>query len=178
MSNADPAAPLAYLSGAIEYAPDHGRGWRLEITRWLETRGHRVYDPALDERKNLSDQELQGFRGWKTRDLPRFQATLRKIIAWDLDRIEHHSDYLIVYWDDAARQGAGTQAEITFAHRLGLPVLLVLGMPLAAASGWVLGCASEVCDNWQALQAAVPRYFPAGWARREGKSTVMAAGRD
>jgi hypothetical protein len=37
---------------------------------------------------------------------------VRKIIAWDLDRIESRADYLICYWDAAAARGGGTQGEL------------------------------------------------------------------
>ena len=73
---------LAYLSGSIEYAPDNGKSWRAEITPFLRGLGHDVYDPAADEQKNLSDDEVRNFRSWKSRDLPRFQCTVRKIIAF------------------------------------------------------------------------------------------------
>jgi hypothetical protein len=84
--------------------------------------------------------------------LPRFQATVRKIIAWDLDWIEHKSDYVICYWDEAAARGAGTQGELTFAHRLGIPVYLVLGMSQSQVSGWILGCATEVFTDFDGLK--------------------------
>ena len=84
---------LAYLSGPIEYSPDHGKAWRAELTPFLRSLGHDVYDPAEDEKKNLTEIERQEFRGWKHTDLPRFQQTIRKIIAYDLDWIEHRSDY-------------------------------------------------------------------------------------
>jgi len=49
---------LAYLSGPIEYAEDGGRLWRRKLAPYLrEQLGHRVYDPAEDEKKNLSDEE-------------------------------------------------------------------------------------------------------------------------
>jgi hypothetical protein len=143
---------LAYLSGSIEYSPDYGKSWRAEITPFLRDLGHDVYDPALDEKKNLEDHEVRDFRYWKTIDLPRFQSTVRKIIAWDLDWIEHKSDYLICYWDHAAARGAGTQGELTYAHRLRLPVYLVLGMPREQVSGWILGCGTEVFENFEKLK--------------------------
>ena len=121
---------LAYLSGAIEYAPDLGKSWRAQITPFLQALGHEVYDPAQDEKKNLSDEEVREFRKWKGSDLGRFQGTIRKIIAWDLDWIEKKSDYVVCYWDEAAGRGAGTQGELTLAHRAGVPVYLVLGMPV------------------------------------------------
>src|SRR5215831_6917232 len=74
-----------YLAGSIEYSPDLGKGWRAEITPLLKSLGHVVYDPAEDEKKNLTETEVQEFRSWKTSDLPRFQRTVRKIIEYDLD---------------------------------------------------------------------------------------------
>jgi hypothetical protein len=143
----------AYLSGAIEYAPDHGRAWRAQITPFLESLGHSVYDPAIDEKKNLTDEEILNFRIWKTADLPRFQQTIRKIITWDLDWIEQKTDYVICFWDEYVLKGAGTQAELTFAHRLGIPVYLVAGMPVERISGWILGCSTEIFSSFDGLQS-------------------------
>lgn len=145
---------LAYLSGSIEYSPDLGKGWRGELTPFLRGLGHEVYDPALDERKNLTDEEVRSFRAWKETDLPRYQATLRKIIAWDLDWVER-SDYVVCLWDRDAARGAGTQGELTYAHRLGRPVHLVLGLPIGEVSGWVLGCATGVFPGFPALREAL-----------------------
>lgn len=150
---------LAYLSGSIEYSPDYGKSWRAELTPFLRALGHEVYDPAADEKKNLSEEEVRDFRTWKTADLLRFQRTVRKIIAWDLDWIEEKSDYVVCFWDEHAGRGAGTQGELTFAHRAGVPVYLVLGMPAERVSGWILGCASEVFGSFEELRSfLVERY--------------------
>jgi hypothetical protein len=143
---------LAYLSGSIEYSPDFGKSWRAEITPFLHALGHEVYDPAADEKKNLSDDEVANFRCWKASDLARFQRTIQKIIAWDLDWIETRADYIICYWDEAATRGAGTHGELTFAHRMHIPVYLVVGMPREQVSGWILGCASEVFSGFDELR--------------------------
>ncbi|HEY6274295.1 MAG TPA: hypothetical protein VIX19_20105 [Terriglobales bacterium] len=135
---------LFYLAGSIEYSPDLGKGWRAEIAPLLKSQGHNVYDPAEDERKNLTEIEAREFRSWKANDLPRFQQTVRKIIAYDLDLIEQECDAVLCYWDRHAGRGAGTQGELTFAHRLGIPVYLICGLPVAEMSGWLLGCASEI----------------------------------
>jgi len=139
---------LFYLAGSIEYSPDLGKAWRAQITPLLESLGHSVYDPAEDEKKNLTETEMREFRLWKTSDLPRFQRTVRKIIAYDLDMIEQKCDAIVCYWDRHAGRGAGTQGELTFAHRLGIPVYLVCGMPVGEISGWLLGCATEVFVNF------------------------------
>jgi hypothetical protein len=152
---------LAYLSGSIEYSPDYGKSWRAEITPFVRELGHEVYDPALDEKKNLEDDEVREFRQWKTTDLPRFQQTVRKIIAWDLDWIEQKCAYVICYWDDAAARGAGTQGELTLAHRIHVPVYLVLGMPPEKVSGWILGCANEVFTDFEQLRLFLSEKYAA-----------------
>jgi nucleoside 2-deoxyribosyltransferase len=140
---------LFYLAGSIEYSPDLGKSWRAEITPLLESLGHEVYDPAVDEMKNLTADEVAQFRSWKSSDLDRFQQTIRKIIAYDLDLIEHRCDALVCYWDQYAGRGAGTQGELTFAHRLGMPVYMICGVPVEQISGWLLGCATEVFSSFE-----------------------------
>ncbi len=142
---------LIYLCGAIEYSPDHGKVWRAEVTRFLHELGHEVYDPALDEKKDLTEQEAREFRGWKQTDLPRFQQTIRKIIQYDLDWVEERCDALVAYWDEHAGKGAGTQGELTVAYRRGVPVYLVTKLPVEQMSGWVLGCASHVFPSFEDL---------------------------
>jgi nucleoside 2-deoxyribosyltransferase len=140
---------LFYLAGSIEYSPDLGKGWRAAITPLLHSLGHTVYDPALDEMKNLTEIEVAEFRAWKSSDLGRFQQTIRKIISYDLDLIEHQCDALVCFWDQYAGRGAGTQGELTFAHRLGKPVYLICGIPVEQVSGWLLGCATEVFTSFE-----------------------------
>ena len=145
---------LAYLSGSIEFADDAGKAWRHELTPFLQqVLGHRVYDPAADEKKNLTEEEVAHFRSWKTTEPERFRSTVRKIIHWDLDLIETQADYLICYWDTASARGGGTQAELTAAFRKGLPVYLVTELPPSEISGWVLGCAERIFANFDELKA-------------------------
>ena len=144
-----------YLSGGIEHSGDGGRGWRREIGEFLEALGDEVYDPAADQKKDLTDEEVAGFRAWKTEAPDRFREVVRKIIAWDLGRVESQSDCVLAYWDESAARGGGTAAEITLAYRLGKPVYLILGMPRENASGWVLACASEVFDSFEDLRRAL-----------------------
>jgi hypothetical protein len=144
---------LAYLCGPIEYAEDGGRLWRRKLAPFLrEQLGHRVYDPAEDEQKNLIEEEVAHFREWKTTDLERFRRVIRKIIAFDLDLIENEVDYLICFWDALAKSG-GTSAELTVAHRKGIPVYLVSTLPAAEISGWMLGCSDQLFRSVQDLKA-------------------------
>ena len=163
------SGPRVYLSGAIEHASDGGRNWRLEIASFLSERlGHRVYDPAADEKKSLTEEERRYFREWKLDAPERFGAVVRKIIAWDLDRIEVETDYLVAFWDDAAARGGGTAAEVTLAYRLGKPVYLVLGLPRGFASGWILAAATEVFDDFEQLRAFLLDKYPSLQEPRPG----------
>jgi nucleoside 2-deoxyribosyltransferase len=154
------SALRVYLSGAIEHAADGGTGWRREISSFLTGElGHQVYDPAADEKKDLTDEERRDFRLWKQEAPDRFRGVVRKIIAWDLERIERQTDYVVAFWDEASARGGGTAAEITLAYRLGKPVYLVLGMPPADASGWILAAASEVFDDFEGLRSFLAAKF-------------------
>ena len=144
---------LAYLCGPIEFASDGGRLWRRKLTPFLRDElGHRVYDPAEDEKKNLSEEEVANFRAWKKSDVERFRRVVRKIIHFDLDLIENKADYLICFWDDSAQSG-GTPAELTVAYRKGIPVYLVTQLPSEEISGWMLACADQVFASIEDLKA-------------------------
>jgi len=144
---------LAYLCGPIEFASDGGRLWRRKLTPFLcEELGHRVYDPAEDEKKNLTGEEVANFRTWKKTNVERFRRVVRKIIQFDLDLIENKADYVICHWDAAAGQGGGTSAELTVAHRKGIPVYLVTQLPAEEISGWMLACADRVFGSVEELK--------------------------
>lgn len=54
---------LAYLCGPIEFVADGGKLWRRKLTPFLHNDlGHCVYDPAEDEKKNLTEEEAGHFR--------------------------------------------------------------------------------------------------------------------
>ena len=143
---------IVYLAGAIEYAPDGGRAWRQEITPFLRDElGLQVYDPAEDERKSLTADEQQNLRRWKTEDLARFQATVRKIIDFDLE-IVSRAEYVVCYWDENCMKGAGTSAELTLAQQRRIPVYLVTGMPVEKISGWILGCSTNIFRSFEGLR--------------------------
>jgi hypothetical protein len=144
---------LAYLCGPIEFAEDGGRLWRRKLAPFLRDQiGHRVYDPAEDELKNMTEEEAAHFRKWKTADLDRYRRTVRKIIAFDLDLIENKVDYLICFWPSATAQSGGTPAELTMAHRKGIPVYLVTPIPLEQVSGWMLACSDQLFKSIEELK--------------------------
>jgi nucleoside 2-deoxyribosyltransferase len=144
---------LAYLCGPIEFTEDGGRLWRRKLAPFLRDQlGHRVYDPAEDEMKNLTEEEAAHFREWKATDLDRFRRTVRKIIAFDLDLIENKADYLICYWPSENAHSGGTSAELTVAHRKGIPVYLVSPIAIDQVSGWMLACSDQLFTSIEGLK--------------------------
>jgi nucleoside 2-deoxyribosyltransferase len=148
---------LAYLCGPIEFASDRGKLWRQKLKPFLRQElGHRVYDPAEDEKKNLTNEEAAHFREWKTSDPDRYRRVVRKIIQFDLDLIENVADYLICHLDEAAVNGTvltgGTSAEVTVAYRKAIPVYLVTPLPPDQLSGWLWACADRVFPSVEELK--------------------------
>jgi nucleoside 2-deoxyribosyltransferase len=147
---------LAYLCGPIEFASDGGKMWLRKLTPFLTQQlGHRVYDPAEDERKSLTEEEAANFREWKTTDVDRFRRVLRKIIHFDLDLIENKADYVICHLGDSVAAGVtsgGTPAELTFAYRKSIPVYMVTSLKPDQISGWMLGCADQIFDSVDTLK--------------------------
>jgi nucleoside 2-deoxyribosyltransferase len=144
---------LAYLCGPIEFAEDGGRLWRRKLAPFLRDQlGHRVYDPAEDERKNLTEEEAAHFREWKISDLDRFRRTVRKIIAFDLDLIENKADYVICFWPSENAHSGGTSAELTVAHRKGIPVYLITPIAVDQVSGWMLACSDQLFTSIEGLK--------------------------
>jgi nucleoside 2-deoxyribosyltransferase len=161
-----------YLAGSIEHSPDGGRDWRKLLTPFLEgVLGHSVYDPAEDEQKNLTEEELGHFRSWKVADPQRFRSVIRKIIDYDL-AILNSADYVICYWDSYASLGGGTQGELTFARHRRIPVYLVRAVDLERISGWVIGCADEIFSDFGELENHLIDIFASAMPRRRQAEDV------
>jgi hypothetical protein len=150
----------AYLSGAMEHAPDGGKGWRSELRPFLRrTLGHCVFDPTHRLYDVLTPSEKRHFRHWKTSDTPRFVRLVRKMIRRDAYYVTRKASYVICYWDSHAARGAGTHAEVTLAHIHHKPVYLVLGMPLEEVSGWILGCATRLFPSFSELKSFLKEHY-------------------
>src|ERR1700722_16587939 len=144
---------LAYLCGPLDSAHDGGRLWRRKLAPFLRDQlGHRVFDPAEDPPKALTDEEQANLLIWQKTDLERFRRAVRKIIAFNLDLLEHKADYLICYWSSGETQGSGAPAEMTAAYRKGIPVYLVTSLPVEEINTWGLGCSDQVFASIEDLK--------------------------
>jgi len=155
---------LAYLCTPMDAAGDTGTLWRRKLAPFLRDQlGHRVFDPVEDSRKCLSDEEAANFAAWQTTDLDRFRRAARRIVAFDLDLLEHKADYLICLWDANSPRNAGAPAEVVVAHRKGIPVYLVAPLPVEQINSWVLGCSDQVFSSVEDLKD----YLAARFAREK-----------
>jgi hypothetical protein len=145
---------LAFLCGGMEFAPQGGAEWRERIRLWLEDHvNHSVYDPTLEARRLMSEEDLREMPGWKATDLERYRKAMRFIINHDLDVMHSRADYVVCHWDPAAARGGGTQAELTAAYRKGIPVYLVSEMPVEEIPGWVVGCTTTIFSSFDELKS-------------------------
>ena len=142
----------AYLSGAMEYSPDQGRGWRQEVSLLLKERlGHEVFNPNEEINQILSDEEELHFREWKENDEEKFKTIMNRIIDRDLRHLTEKSDYVICKWDEYAIKGGGTHGEITVAYYHKIPVFLLSEMPRNRISSWILGCSENIFFDVESL---------------------------
>jgi hypothetical protein len=152
--------PLVYLAGAIEHAPNSGKVWRQVITKYLQSElKHNVFNPCLEENHVLTPDEFQNFRKWKSSDLKRFRTVVHKIINSDLDNLINHVDYIICLWDTHALKGGGTQGELTVAFLNKIPVYMVTKMKLENISSWIIGCTSEIFQDFDHLKNFLWDYY-------------------
>jgi hypothetical protein len=144
-----------YLSGGMEFADQQGAGWRDEIERWLaETLGHTSFNPVTESRKFL-ERRYAGSTvpELKETDYYEYRRFLDDIVEIDSNEVAQHADYVICYWDESARRGAGTKGEITLARYFGKPVYLVTDEPAKNLPGWVVGCTTEIFQSFKELKS-------------------------
>lgn len=145
---------MAFLCGGIEYAPEGGRVWRNRLRAWLEENlNHHVYDPALEGRRGLGEEEWAKLGTLKVTDLDRFRKVMHMHISHDLDVIANRTDYVVCNWDEAAVQGGESSALLTAAHRKGIPVYLVTEIPIEQIAGWVVGCTAKILSSFDELKS-------------------------
>jgi nucleoside 2-deoxyribosyltransferase len=144
---------LAYLCGPIDAPDESGKLWRRKLAPFLQDQlGHRVCDPTEDTAKSLTAEEAANFRRWQTTDLDRFRRVARKMIAFNVDLIEHRADYVICCLEPDSEFDGATPAELTAAFRKGIPVYLVAQLPIEAVDAWVVGCSDQVFSTIEDLK--------------------------
>jgi hypothetical protein len=152
----------------MEYAPNEGANWRVEITDWLrQTLDHDSFNPNT-ESDILLKRLLPGgnFRTLKVQDPRKFIEIVRQIVELDSKEVALRADYVICFWDESAQKGAGTKGELTLARYFGKPVYVVTDLGLVDIPGWVLGCANEFFASFDELKMFLVKKYRAPRRKR------------
>jgi hypothetical protein len=130
----------AYLVGAMDYANDHGAGWRKELTPWLENLGVEVLNPCekpFDVGKEDYDSRIKRDIAKKNGDYETLSKVMKEIRIYDLNMVDA-STFIIFYLDYDIRT-TGSYEEIFWANRMMRPVIIVCKQGKEAISDWLFG---------------------------------------
>lgn len=138
----------AYLSGGMQFAKDLGGAWRVKCSERLMAMQYFPLDiTELDVAYNKAYGKPSMPKN--PEDINVYKAEMRRhFIEADLKLIHDNTDFLIVYYDESARRGAGTVSEAQYAYLYDIPVFLVGDYPSETAmcddiSGWLLALATK-----------------------------------
>ena len=121
-----------YLSGGMQFAEDLGAGWRELCSIQLRDMGYFPLDICdldrayADEHGELLYESASISRAVSVATELQAKSNIRKhFVKADLDLIEYDSDAVIIFYDEAARRGAGTISECQHAYNRDIPIFLV-----------------------------------------------------
>lgn len=172
-----------YLSGGMQFAKNLGAGWRVEASEKLKEMGLFPLDITELDVAYLKDIGKPATTDMSAaHDISLFKANIRKhFIQTDIDLIELQTDALIVYYDEAARRGAGTVSEAQFAYLHNIPIFLVTTdfsterEMLDGMSGWLVGLATKSFLSFDDLYAYLEK-LPAGILKADERGLHKADG--
>ena len=149
----------AYLSGAIDFDPDMGRGWREDATPFLEQRNVHVFSPL----KHI----FYGTHDVDTTKRPRMKRLLengefhalrdevKDLNHWDLRAVDL-SSFLIVNYNVNIFT-CGTHEEIFTANKQSKPVLIMTAQGKTQMPKWMYGRfpPEHMFESWEELYAYI-----------------------
>jgi nucleoside 2-deoxyribosyltransferase len=130
----------AYLAGAIDRVDDKGRGWREEITPFLQSLGIIVFNPITKPIEiGLEDNDAHVIK-YKLKSQKRYDElnSMMKIIRSVDLRLVDISDFLIVNLDLSIHP-CGTYEEIFWANRQKKPILIHMVQGKEHTPDWLFG---------------------------------------
>ena len=128
-----------YLIGAMEYAD--GRGWRDDMTEFLDSRGVVVFNPYKKSFINAPEEnektivDLTGMM--ENNDYEIVEKRMKEVRAFDLSMVDR-SDFIICYINPKVPT-FGTMEELSWAARLKRPVFIVVDGGKSKTPLWVMG---------------------------------------
>lgn len=145
-----------YLAGAIDRVYDKGRGWRQEISPFLDSLGVVVFNPITKPTEiGLEDSDTHMVKS-KLKSGKRYDelSSMMKVIRSVDLRLVDISDFLIVNLDLDIHP-CGTYEEIFWANRQKKPILIHMTQGKEHAPDWLFGTIPHqmIYSDWQDMYA-------------------------
>jgi len=143
-----------YLIGAMDRAPDNGKGWRQRITPFLQRLGIVVLNPCnkpIDAGRETPADKQRHCELRKRRKYDEYAREIKQLRVIDL-RMVDMSDLLIVNIDTNIH-ACGTYEETSWANRLKNPILIHCEQGKQGIPGWMFGVIphQHMFDNWVSI---------------------------
>lgn len=145
-----------YLAGAMDRVADRGKGWREDITPFLEELGVRVFNPLHkpdgfapeDEETHTIKRALKQIGKYDE-----LSILMRQIRTADL-RLVDKSDFLIVNLNLDIHP-CGTYEEVFWANRSKTPILIHIEQGKHNTPDWLFGTIphSMIFSQWDELKS-------------------------
>lgn len=142
-----------YLSGGMQFAVNHGAGWRIECSQRLQEMRYFPIDIcAMDRAYAAKYGELYDMLD-KSKHL-QYKSNFRKhFIKTDVELVKVDSDAVIMLYDESARRGAGTISEGQISYEEGVPLFVVSAYEdwIKEVPGWLQGLSTKIFTNFDDL---------------------------
>lgn len=152
-----------YLSGGMQYSKDLGASWRSDCKPILQNLGFYVIDiTALDVA--YSKKFGHPYLFVESTNLLQYKSNIRRqIVHCDVELVVKQSHAMIVYYDEAARRGAGTQSECQVAYDSDIPYFLLKDPKetWSQVPGWIRANSIRMFDTFDDLYKYLA-YLPDG----------------
>ena len=140
-----------YLAGAMDRVIYRGKGWRQEITPFLESLGIVVFNPILKPTEvGLEDQDTHLVKA-KLKKKKRYEelSSMMKVIRSVDLRLVDISDFLIVNLDLDIHP-CGTYEEIFWANRQKKPIIIHMVQGKEHTPDWLFGTVAHqmIYSDW------------------------------
>ncbi len=132
-----------YLSGSIDASKDKGKGWRDDITPFLEEKGIRVFNPLNHHKTFHIKEDIDTIKRPYMRKLleegrfDELQAETRELVHLDLRAIDL-ANFIICHYDSSIHL-CGTVEEISIGSKQVKPVLLIAKNGKDKLPSWLYG---------------------------------------
>lgn len=147
-----------YLSGSIDFSPDKGKGWRDEITPFLEQKNVRVFNPLQHHKNFYISEDIDTIKRpymsqlLKDGRYDELREEMKSIVHLDLRAIDLSSFCIINY--DISIHACGSIEEISILSKQIKPILFMCKQGKKNMPSWIYGrhCPEYLFDTWEELK--------------------------